>query len=120
MGNYNPEFIRALAHGDKEAYEMTKTLSSSEQISLGLAVEEMRRNENIVPMSSGLSIYEQKESKYIDDDAVAESIRQRMELERENRERADKAREEFIQEKTRQAVERARCGLPQNGRFKIK
>lgn len=120
MANYNPEFIRALAHGDKEAYEMTKTLSSSEQISLGLTVEEMRKNENIVPMSSGLSIYAQKESKYIDDDAVTESIRQRMELERENQERAEEAREKFIQEKTRQAIERARCRLPQNGHFKIK
>jgi hypothetical protein len=117
MANFNPEFIKRLAMGDDEAYEQIKGLSTLEKMSIGNAVDELRRKENIVPMSSGMSIYEQKKSSYVDDDAVREAMQRRMDFERENSERQEKAREEFIKEQTRQAMERARAGLPRNDRL---
>lgn len=97
MANFNPEFITRLA--------------------IGNAVDELRRKENIVLMSSGMSIYEQKKSSYVDDDAVREAMHQSMEIEKANRERQEKARKEFIKEQNRQAVERARGGLTRNDRL---
>lgn len=86
MANFNPEFIKRLAMGDDEAYEQIKGLSTLEKMSIGNAVDELRRKENIVPMSSGMNIYEQKKSSYVDDDAVREAMATRMEIEKQNRE----------------------------------
>ncbi|PFP44842.1 hypothetical protein COK01_26365 [Priestia megaterium] len=117
MANYNPEFIKALAMGDKEAYEQVKDLPLLERMSIGNAVDQLRRDENIVPMNGGMSIYEQKKSSYVDDDAVREAMQRRMDIERENRERQEKAQEAFIAEQTRLAMERSRSGLPRNDRL---
>lgn len=117
MSEFNPELIRALANGDAQAYETIKNLPSPVKMAIGLEVDKLRRDENIVPMNSGFSIFEQKKSAYVDDDAVREAMKRRIEIERENRERLEKAREEFIKEQTRLAVDRARAGLPRNDRF---
>lgn len=117
MANYNPEFIKALAHGDAQAHEEVNKLPLLERMSIGNAVDQLRRDENIVPMNSGMSIYEQKKSAYVDDDAVREAMQRRMDIERENREFQEKAREEMIKEQTRLAMERARAGLPRNDRL---
>lgn len=116
MSKFNPEFIAALAHGDKEAFEQIKGLPLTERLSIGSAVEELRRTENIIPMSSGMSIYTEKESSY-DEEGVAEAMRLRMEQEKAAREQAEKAREEFIRQQTEMAVNRARSGLPRNDRM---
>jgi hypothetical protein len=117
MGNFNPELVKALAHGDNEAFEQVKGLPLIERMALGNAVDQLRRDENIVPMSSGISIYEQKKSHYVDDDAVREAMQRRMDIERENREFQEKAREEILKEQTRLAMDRARAGLPRNDRL---
>lgn len=116
MTKFNPEFIKRLAMGDDEAFEEIKGLPITERMSIGSAVEELRRTENIVPMSSRMSIYEEKVSSY-DEDGVAEAMRIRMEQEKAAQEQAEKRREEFIAKQTRLAVERARGGLPRNDRL---
>jgi hypothetical protein len=117
MSEFNPEFIKALAHGDKEAHEQIKELPLIERMAIGNAIDQLRRDENIVPMNGGISIYEQKKSSYVDDDAVREAMQKRMDIERENREHQEKAREEFIREQTRLAMDRARAGLPRNDKL---
>ncbi|QTB23709.1 hypothetical protein J1907_06410 [Lysinibacillus sphaericus] len=117
MANFNSDLVRKLAMGDAEAHEEIKSLPLTVRLSLGNAVDQLRRDENIVPMSSGMSVYEQQKSAYVDDDAVREAMQRRSEIEKVNRERQEKAREEFIKEQTRQAVERARSGLTRNDRL---
>jgi hypothetical protein len=117
MANFNPELVKKLAMGDAEAHEEIKSLPLTVRLSLGNAVDQLRRDENIVPMNSGFSVYEQKKSSYVDDDAVREAMRQRVEIEKANRERQEQAREKFIAEQTRLAVERARSGLTRNDRL---
>jgi|GEM_PF-6951513 len=117
MTKFNPEFIKRLALGDDEAFEQIKDLSTLERMSIGNAVDELRYKENIVPISSGMSIYEQKKSSYVDDEAVREAMQKQMDIERENREFQERAREKFIAEQTRLAIERARSGLPRNDRL---
>jgi len=118
MANYNREFLKRLAMGDEEAYAEANKLPLRERMAIGIAVDQLRREENIVPADGGkMSIYEEKKSKFVDDDAVKESMQKMMEQRKENEERQEKAREEFIKEQTRQAVERARSGLPRNDRL---
>ncbi|MCI2257222.1 hypothetical protein L2D08_23200 [Domibacillus sp. PGB-M46] len=117
MTNFNPELIKALAHGDEAAHEQIKSLPLTVRMALGTAVDQLRRNENIVPMDSNMTVYEQKKSKYIDDEAVRQAMQERMDIERKNREFQEKAREEFIKQQTKLAVDRARAGLPRNGNF---
>lgn len=114
--NFNPEFIKRLAMGDDEAFGQIKGLPLTERMAIGSAVEALRRTENIVPMSSGMSIYEEKTSSY-DEAGVAEAMRLRMEQDKAAREQAEKAREEFIRQQTEMAVNRARGGLPRNDRL---
>lgn len=116
MSKFNPDFIRRLAMGDDEAFDQIKGLPLTERTSIGFAVLELRDKENIIPMSSKMSIYEEKTSSY-DDEGVAEAMRLRMEQEKAAQEHAEKMREEFIAEQTRIAVERARSGLPRNDRL---
>ncbi|MEH7339209.1 hypothetical protein [Priestia megaterium] len=114
---FNKELITALAHGDAQAQEQIKTLPTSVRMALGLAVDQLRRDENIIPMNGGFSVFEQKKSSYVDDDAVREAMQRRMDIERENRERQEQAQEAFIAEQTRLAMERSRAGLPRNDRL---
>lgn len=116
MSKFNTEFIKRLAMGDDEAFEQIKSLPITERMSIGSAVEELRRTENIVPKSSGMSIYEEKASSY-DEEGVAEAMRNRMEQEKAAQEQAAKMREEFIAEQTKNAIERSRNGLPRNDRL---
>ncbi|WP_110111311.1 hypothetical protein [Bacillus sp. CGMCC 1.16541] len=114
---FNKELVRALANGDKGAFQQIQNLPTPVRMALGIEVDKLRRDENIIPMSNDFSVFEQKKSSYVDDDAVREAMRKRMEIDRQNRERQEKAREEFIKEQTRLAVERARAGLPRNDRL---
>lgn len=112
--NYNPELIRALAHGDAEAFETIKDLPAINRIAIGAAVDELRRTESIVPMSSGMSIYEQKKSSYVDDEAVRAAMQKMLDTAEENRRLAKERTEKAIQDQTRQAIERSRAGLKRN------
>ncbi len=112
--NYNPELVRALAHGDEQAHEQIKDLPLLNRMAIGAAVDEMRRTENIVPMSSGMSIYEEQPSKYVSDDDVRASMQRMMDDEKENRRLAKEATEKIVAEQTRAAIERGRAGLKRN------
>lgn len=116
MANFDPEFLKAVAHGDKEATELANKLSSVEKINLGIVVEEMRKKENIVPMSNGFSIYEQKKVSEEEHDALGKALAERNRQIRENEERQEKIRQEFIEKEVKAKTERARAGLAMNDR----
>jgi hypothetical protein len=97
MAEFNQELVKALAHGDAEAHEQIKSLPLTVRMALGTAVDQLRRDENIVPMNSGFSIYEQK-------------------LLREADEKREAIRKEFLEKEIKAKVERARAGLTMNDR----
>ncbi len=111
---HNPDFIKRLAMGDETAFEEIKDLPLLARMSIGSAVDEMKRTENIVTVNNGMSVYEQRKSNYVDDEAVRESMQKMMDQQKENRELAKAATEKAIAEQTRQAVERSRAGLTRN------
>lgn len=90
MANFNPELVKALAYGDVKAFEQIKDLPLPVRMSLGNAVDQLRRDENIVPRSSGMSIYEEKKTSYPDDDAVRQALANPMKLEDDERKRQEK------------------------------
>jgi hypothetical protein len=116
MSEFNPEFIKALAHGDNEAHEQLKSLPLTVKMALGTAIDQLRRDENIVPMSSGFSIYEEKKSSHSNDEEVANALSERNRLLREAEERREKIRQEFLEKEIKARVERARAGLAMNDR----
>lgn len=116
MSEFNQELIKALAHGDAEAHEQIKSLPLTVRMALGTAVDQLRRDENIIPTSSGFSIYEQKTSSYSNDEDVANALAERNRLFREAEERREKIRQEHLEKEIKARVERARAGLAMNDR----
>ena len=116
MAEFNQELVRALANGDSEAHEQIKDLPLAVKMSIGMAVDELRRTENIVPMNSGFSIYEQKKVTQEDEDALGKALAERNRLLREAEENREKIRQEHIEKEVKARVERARAGLMMNQR----
>ncbi|MFE4812814.1 hypothetical protein ACFQ9Y_16995 [Peribacillus simplex] len=112
MSEFNPEFIKALAHGDTEAHEQLRSLPLTVRMALGTAIDQLRRDENIIPMNGGMSIYEQKKSSYVDDDAVGKALAERIQREKDAKELQERIREEQMEKEVRYNVSRARAGLP--------
>jgi predicted nucleotidyltransferase len=113
---FNKELVKALANGDKEAQEQIKDLPLTTRMALGTAVDQMRRDENIVPMDSGFSLYEQKKVSQEEQDELGNALAERNRLLREAEERKEKIRQEFIEKEIKAKVERARAGLAMNDR----
>ena len=111
MANFSEEFINAVAHGDKEATGIANNLSSLEKITLGMVVNEKRERESIIPMDNGFSVYERQKSSYVDDEAVAKSMAERIQAEKDNEAKKAKDREEWLEKVAKQEVERARARL---------
>ncbi|SNT58748.1 hypothetical protein SAMN05444672_1747 [Bacillus sp. OK838] len=111
MANFNPEFIKRLAMGDNQAFEQIKDLSTLERMTIGHAVDELRRKENIVPVSSGMSIYEEKKSSYTDNEAVGNALAELIQRQKEAEELKEKIRQEHLEKEVKYRVERARAGL---------
>lgn len=116
MSEFNQELVRALANGDTEAHEQIKSLPLTVRMALGTAVDQLRRDENIIPMNGGFSLYEQKSSSYTNDEEVANALAERNRLLRETEERKEKIRQEFLEKEIKAKVERARAGLAMNDR----
>jgi hypothetical protein len=116
MAEFNQELVRALANGDAQAHEQIKNLPLTVRMGLGMAVDEMRRNENIVPMNSGFSVYEQKKVSEEEQDELGNALAERNRLLREAEERREKMRQEFIEKEVKAKVARARAGLAMNDR----
>ncbi|CAM3160180.1 MULTISPECIES: hypothetical protein [Sporolactobacillus] len=112
MTEFNPELIRALANGDAQALEQIKSYPLTVRMALGTAVDQLRRDENIVPMSGGgFSLYEQKPSSYMDTEAVGKALAERNKKLREAEELKEKIREEHLLKVAKQQATRARLGL---------
>lgn len=117
MANFNPEFIKRLAMGYDEAHEQIKGLSTLEKMAIGNAVDQLRRDENIVPMDGGkMSIYEQPKSSYSNDEEVVNALAERNRLLREAEERREQIRKKHLEKEIKAKVERARAGLAMNDR----
>ncbi|PRS26908.1 hypothetical protein C6W19_24235 [Bacillus sp. RJGP41] len=116
MSEFNPEFIKALAHGDTDAHEQLKSLPLTVRMALGTAIEQLRRDENIIPMSGGISIFEQKKSSYVDDEAVGKALAERIQREKELEAKKEKDREAFIEQVAKEQANRARAGLRRSDR----
>ena len=108
---FNPELIRALAHGDDAAHEQIKDLSITEKMSIGMAVDTLKQTENIVTPSKGMSIYEETSSKNFDYDGIAQAVTDRIQNEKDAAEHKEKIRKEQIEKEVRYKVERSRAGL---------
>lgn len=112
MENFNPEFIKRLAMGDDEAYEQIKDLTPVQRTGIGLAVDDLRRKENIIPASSGkMSIYAETERQYADYEGIGKALAERIQHEKEVEEHKEKIREEQLRKEVEFRVQRARAGL---------
>jgi len=116
MAEFNHELVRALASGDKEAHEQIKSLPLTVRMALGASVDQLRRDEGIVPMNNGFSLYEKPKSGYTNDEDVAKALAERNRLLREAEEKREKVRQEFIEKEVKAKIERARAGLTMNNR----
>jgi hypothetical protein len=105
----NDEIIRRLAHGDKEAVEEVKKLPIPLKMAYGAAADELRRKENIVPMSNGMELFVQQKVNPVEREAVGEALRQHLDKLKENEERMEKARKEHTEKVAKQQAERARA-----------
>lgn len=111
MTNFNPELLKALAHGDAEAHEQIKDLPLTVRMALGTAVDQLRRDENIVPMNSGFSIYEQKKVTQEDQDELGKNLATLLQRQRDAEALKEKIRQEHLEKEIKAKVERARAGL---------
>lgn len=116
MTNFNPELVKALAHGDAEAHEQIKDLPLTVRMALGTAVDQLRRDENIVPMNSGLSVYEQKKVTQEDQDELGNNLAILLQRQRDAEALKEKIRQEHLEKEIKAKVERARAGLAMNDR----
>lgn len=112
MENFNPDFIKRLAMNDESAHEEIKSLPLTVRLSLGNAVDQLRRDENIVPMDGGkMSIWEQKKVTQEDHDALGMALAERIQLEKEAEALKEQIRQEQLEKEAKYKVERARAGL---------
>ncbi|MDA1532131.1 hypothetical protein [Bacillus cereus group sp. TH260-2LC] len=116
MTNFNPELVKALANGDAEAHEQIKDLPLTVRMALGTAVDQLRRDENIVPMNSGFSVYEQKKVTQEDQDELGNNLAILLQRQRDAEALKEKIRQEHLEKEIKAKVERARAGLAMNDR----
>ncbi|TYR81191.1 hypothetical protein FZC66_04830 [Priestia megaterium] len=116
MSEFNKELVKALANGDKEAQEQIKDLPLTVRMALGTAVDQLRRDENIVPMDSGFSLYEQKKVTQEEQDELGNALAERNKRLREADELREKIRQEHLEKEIKAKVARARAGLSMNDR----
>ncbi|OLR84068.1 hypothetical protein BTO25_02565 [Bacillus sp. MB366] len=111
MTNFNPDLVKALAHGDAEAHEQIKNLPLTVRMALGTAVDQLRRDENIVPMNSGFSVYEQEKVTQEDQDALGNAVAILLQRKKDAEALKEKIRQEHLEKEIKAKVERARAGL---------
>jgi hypothetical protein len=109
MSEFNQELVKRLAMGDETAYKEIEGLPTPLKMSIGNAVDKLRREENIIPSNSGLSIYEQKKGSYSNDEEVGKALANRLQIEKENREKQEKIRQENLEKEAKQRADRARA-----------
>lgn len=110
---FNQELITALAHGNAQAFEQIKNLPSVTRMSIGLEVDKLRQEKNIVPMNNSLSIYaEQKKSSYTNAEDIGRVLAANIKAEKEREEEKERVRHEQLKKEVEYKVSRARIGLP--------
>ncbi len=87
-------------------------------MAIGIEVDKLRREENIIPMDggAGFSLYEQKKATQEDQDELGQSLAKYNQHLRKADELKHKIREEHLEQVAKQQVERARAGLARNDR----
>jgi hypothetical protein len=109
----NSEIVRRVAMGDIEAIEEVKKLPVPLRMSYGAAADELRRQENIVPMENGMSLYVQPKTQITSNEGVGESLRRMLEEKKAKEAEIEKQRQEHAEKVAKQAAERAKLGLRQ-------
>jgi hypothetical protein len=107
----NEQLVRALANGDAETLDRVNKLPVSMKMAYGLAVDELRRKENIVPMTNGRELYVQPNKAESDENGVGEAFKRILEEKKAKEEQAERQRQENLEKRVRQETERARSGL---------
>lgn len=107
----NPELVRKLAHGEQEALEIVKTLPANMRVAYGLAVDELKRKENIVPMTNGLEVYEQPKQHVTDPDGVGQAFKKMLDEQKAREAEAERVRKEHEEKVAQDAIARSRAGL---------
>lgn len=105
----NDELVRKLAMGDQETHDRINKLPISMKMSYGLAVDELRRAENIVPMDNGLSVYVRPNKAEAEGNGVGEAFKQLLDDKKQREAEAEKQRQEHLEKRVKQATERARA-----------
>ncbi len=109
---FNQELITALAHGDKNAYEAIQDLPSVTRVSIGLEVDKLRQEKDIVPMNTGFSVYgEPKKSSYSDPEEVGKILAANIKAQKEREEAQEKAKQNHLRKVVEYRVQRSRAGL---------
>jgi hypothetical protein len=107
----NEQLVRALASGDAETLERISKLPVSMKMAYGLAVDELRRKENIIPLTNGLELYVHPNKAEEDENGVGEAFKRILEDKKAKEEQAERQRQENLEKRVRQETERARAGL---------
>lgn len=106
----NEQIVRALANGDQETHDRINKLPVSMRMAYGLAVDELRRAENIVPMDNELNLYVKPKTE-ADNEGVGEAFKRILEDKKAKEQEAEKQRQATIDKRVKQETERARAGL---------
>lgn len=107
---YNEDLIRALAHGEKEAQKSIEGLPLSERMSIGVAVDKMRTDERIVPMTNN-GIFAPKEQRRSNHDVLAESLNNLLEEQKRKEQAKIDAQEKYLEQIAEYEKGRARLRL---------
>jgi hypothetical protein len=105
----NEELVRKIAHGEQEALERVNNLPVSVKMAYGLAVDEMRRKESIVPMLNGMEVYVQPNRQESEEDGVSGAFARILEEKKVREAEAEKVRKAHVEKVAKQAAERSRA-----------
>ena len=95
MSQYNKEFIKKLAEGDKEAHHRINALPLPVRMSVGLAIEEYLKKIDTVEIGGNMTLYDKKPTQFTTDEEVGQSLKGILDREKETKEMVAKKIEEM-------------------------
>jgi transcriptional regulator with XRE-family HTH domain len=97
MKMLNEHLVRALANGDAETLERVNKLPVSMRMAYGIEIDELRRQENIVPMTNGLELYVQPNKTESEENGVGEAFKRILDERKAKEAEAEKQRKAHIE-----------------------
>lgn len=105
----NQEIIRKVAMGDKATLEELSKQPVTMRMAYGIAANELRKKENIVPAGDNMNFIVREERDGMDRDKAGEALAKIMQQRKENEEHMAKVRQEILEKQAKQMAERARA-----------